>query len=908
MSTKTSKTVRVTIDGKAVQTGAGSTILEAVRANGGDLPTLCHDPATKPFGGCRACLVQVDGSDLPVAACVATCEDGMDIHTNNPEVNELVRDIVRLQLSDHPENCTACETSGHTELHDLADALDVDGAGMFAGARRQQADENTNPFIIRAFEACIQCGKCIRVCDETRGIMAINWQGGGFGLKVAAAFDDVLDCEFCGHCVDVCPTGALREKMAEGLPQPDRTVTTICGYCGVGCGIDVQLAGDTVVRVVAEDGNPSNRDGALCVKGKFGYDFINHPDRLGMVPATGERVSGPLIRENGTLRPATWDEALDRVADQFIAIRDAHRGGTSAIAGFPSAKCTNEENYLFGKLMRAGLSTNHIDHCTRLCHASSTKGLIMAMGTGAMTNATDDFEQADVVFAAGTNTIENHPVSALKLKRAIKNGTKLIVADPRKIEMAEWADIWLDLQPGTNAALFLGMLHVILKENLVDQDFIDARTEGFEEAAAAAERYTPEFASTITGVDADKIVEAARLYGKAGRAAIYNGMGITQHVSGTDNMLCLTNLALATGNIGKAGTGVNPLRGQNNVQGSCDMAGVPYELPGYHRVDNPTHLKKFSDAWERELPDWNGKTLTEITDAALDGEIKALYVLGENPVLSDPDVNKTTKALENLDFLVVQDLFLTETAALADVVLPGAGFLEKDGTFTNTDRRVQRVRAALPRPPGAYDDLTAIQEISRRIGLPMDYDGPEDVWNEIRTLWPHVAGISYARLESGGIQWPCPTEDHPGTPFMYEDEFPIGRGRFHGVEFVPSAELPDDTYPLMLTTGRWLLHYHTGSMTRRSRGINEALPEGFVEIHPDDADALGLVPDQPVRVTSRRGEITVRALFSERSRPGVVFIPFHFAEAAANALTNTVLDEKCNIPELKVCAVHIEPV
>ena len=905
--------VVLTINGVQVDAAAGATVLEAARAADVPIPTLCYDKNTSPFGGCRACLVKVEGEPKPIAACTHPVTDGMRVVTDDAQVTQLVKDIVALQLSDHPENCTACAASGHTELHDLADALSLSGPGMFAGAVREQPTESENPFIIRDFSTCIACGKCIRICDEGRGVTAINWKGRGFDLKVSAAFDDVLDCEFCGHCVDVCPTGALREQLSEGLPEPDRSVETICGYCGVGCGMEVHLAGDQIVRITATHDNPSNLDGALCVKGKFGYDFVNHPDRLGApdrlgTPKKGERITGPLVRKDGVLQPATWAEALDRVAGGLLVIKDQH--GPEAIAGMPSAKCTNEENYLFQKMLRGGLVTNHIDHCTRLCHAASTKGLIMALGTGAMTNSTDDFLVADVVFAAGTNTIENHPVSALKLKRAIREGrSKLIVADPRRIEMVEWADIWLDLQPGTNAALFLGMLHVIAAEDLLDHEFIAARTEGFEETIAAAQPYNPKFAATITGVDPNKIIDAARLYGKAKAAAIYNGMGITQHTSGTDNMLCLTNLALATGNMGRAGTGVNPLRGQNNVQGSCDMAGIPTELPGYHLIADPKAREKFAAAWNSPVPDWIGKTLVEITDAAHEGEIKAIYVLGENPILSDPDVNKTTEALKRLELLVVQDIFLTETAALAHVVLPGASFLEKDGTFTNTDRRVQRVRAALPRPPGAQDDLTTIMEVSRRIGLPMDYDGPEDVWNEIRSLWPHVAGISYARLDKGGIQWPCPDETHPGTPYLYAETFPraTGKGKFHPVAFAPPAELPDDEYPLMLTTGRWLLHYHTGSMTRRTKGIDAALPEGFVEISPEDAAALDIAPDQAVRIRSRRGQIDVRALVTDRARPGVVFVPFHFAEAAANTLTNTKLDEKSKIPELKVCAVHIEP-
>jgi len=905
--------ITLTIDGTPVTVPAGSTILKAARSAKRHVPTLCYDPKTTPFGGCRTCLVKVEGAAHSVAACTQPVAAGMVVSTTDAGVRELVRDVVQLQLSDHPHDCTACAAAGHTELHDLADALgihhDAAADNPFHGKLREQPTEDTNPFIIRDFSSCIACGKCIRICDEGRGVMAINWQGHGFDLKVAAPFDDVLDCEFCGHCVDVCPTGALREQLAEGLPEPNRTVETICGYCGVGCGMTVHMADQQIVRITADAENPCN-EGALCVKGKFGYDFNDHPDRLGNDGLTlsvtgGERVNGPLIREADGFRSASWDEALDKVAEGLLGIRKAH--GVKALAGFPSAKCTNEENFLFQKMLRAGLGSNHIDHCTRLCHAASTKGLQMAFGTGAMTNATDDFRYADVVFAVGTNTIENHPVSALKLKEAIRSGTQLIVADPRRIEMVEWAHIWLDLQPGTNGALFSAMLNVVLEENLIDQAFIDARTEGFEQAAAAARRYTPEFASQITGVDANKIIDAARLYGNAGRAAIFNGMGITQFIAGTDNMLGLTNLALATGNVGKAGTGVNPLRGQNNVQGSCDMAGVPAELPGYQAILDPDVREKYTGLWQRDIPDWIGKTLIDITDAALAGEIKGLYVMGENPILSDPDVNKTTAALKNLDFLVVQDIFMTETAALADVVLPGVTFLEKDGTFTNTDRRVQRVRAAVSPPTGAMCDLDILQAVSNRIGLPMNYDGPEAVWNEIRALWPGVAGISYQRLEQGGIQWPCPNDNHPGTPFLYQDSFPIGNGRFHPVEFIPPAELPDDDYPFILTTGRWLLHYHTGSMTRRSKGIDTALPEGFVELSPQDAEKLGVEPDQMVTVSSRRGTINVRALVTPRARPGIVFIPFHFAEAAANALTNTALDEKCKIPELKVCAVHIAP-
>jgi formate dehydrogenase alpha subunit len=666
------------------------------------------------------------------------------------------------------------------------------------------------------------------------------------------------------------------------------------------------------------------------VKGRFGLDFIGHEDRL----------KQPLVRRDGKLMPATWEEALDTIARRLNEIKAEH--GPEAIGGLASAKCTNEENYLLQKFVRAVIGTNNVDHCARLCHASTVAGLARAFGSGAMTNSIEDLPEADVIFVIGSNTTECHPVIGAAIKRAVKEGkSRLIVADPRTIELTEHADVHLQQKPGTDVALINALARVILEEKLEDRDFIAQRTEGFEEFRQAVAPYTPELAEQITGVPGEQIVRAARLYGSAEAACIIYSMGITQHTTGTDNVLALANLAMATGNIGRPGTGVNPLRGQNNVQGACDVGALPDVYPGYQRVADEAVRKKFEEAWGVSLPDRPGLTVVEMVNAAAEGKLKALFIMGENPMLSDPDVNHVEEALNKLEFLAVQDIFLTETAQLADVVLPAAAFAEKEGTFTNTERRVQLIRKALEPPGEARADWQIICDLATRMGYPMSYPNIAAIEEEIASVTPIYGGITYERLanptgpeirkskfereesktDSGrysrisnleprpsGLQWPCPDRNHPGTAILHRERFTRGLGKFHPVEFIPAKELPDDDYPFLLSTGRILQHYHTGSMSRRAEVLDKLVSVGVIEINPADAARLGVAEGDMVEVESRRGKIDIAARVTDRVALGTLFLAFHFREAPANRLTIAALDPVAKIPEFKVCAVNVRPV
>ena len=617
-------------------------------------------------------------------------------------------------------------------------------------------------------------------------------------------------------------------------------------------------------------------------------------------------MTGPLIRRDGELVPTSWDEALDFVAEYLTQIKQEF--GPDSIAALASAKCTNEENYIMQKFVRAVIGTNNVDHCARLCHASTVAGLARAFGSGAMTNSIEDLDQATAIFVIGSNTTECHPIIGAAIKRAAQRGVSLIVADPRAIELTEYAVVHLRQKHGTDVALINALAHVILREGLEDEEFIAQRTEGFEEFRAAVEPYTPELAEKITGVAAQDIVRAARIYAPASAASLVYSMGITQHTTGTDNVLALANLAMLTGNIGRPGTGVNPLRGQNNVQGACDMGALPNVFPGYQKVDDDTVRMKFETAWGGPLPAAPGLTVVEMINAAAEGTAKALYVMGENPMLSDPHQTHVEVALKSLDFLVVQDIFLSETAQLADVVLPAAAFAEKEGTFTNTERRVQRVHKALEPPGEAREDYDIICDLARRMGYDMSYRDAAAIQDEIASLTPSYGGITYDRLEQGSLQWPCPDRDHPGTPILHVGKFTRGLGKFHPVEFIPAEELPDDDYPFTLSTGRILQHFHTGTMSRRSDVLDELVSVGAIEIHPDDAESLGIIDGQPVEVISRRGQININAMVTDRVTPGSVFLAFHYHEAPANRLTIAALDPVAKIPEFKVCAVRLERV
>ena len=887
--------ITITIDGRAVEAAKGSTVLEAALAADVYIPHLCHSPGLKPYGACRMCVVEIDGMRGMPSSCTTAAVDGMVVRSDVEQVNKVRKMTCEMLIADHPLTCLTCQANQHCELQTVAACLGIQESRLRRMTRTPKPElDESNPFYTRDLDKCILCGNCTRACHEIRAVGAIEIAGRGYQSRVAAFGDAPViesNCVSCGECVDRCPVAALRAK-AETTP-PSSVTNTTCVYCGVGCGLSLGTRGNRIVQIRGEKDHVVNR-GSLCVKGRFGLDFVSAEDRL----------ATPLIRRNGKLEEAGWDEALGLVADRFKAIKDEH--GPDALAGLSSAKCTNEENYLFQKLVRTAFGTNNVDHCARLCHASTVAGLARAFGSGAMTNSIDELEHADCIFVTGSNTTEAHPVLALRIKWAVqRHGAKLIVADPRAIDLVRFADLHVRQKCGTDVALFNAMMNVIISEGLADEAFIQSRTEGFEELKASVSECTPEWAEPITGVPADDIRRAARAYGSAERSSIVYSMGITQHTTGTDNVLALANLAMLTGNVGRESTGVNPLRGQNNVQGACDLGALPNVYPGYQKVDDPEIRKKFQDAWDAELSAQPGLTVTEIVNGAGEGTVKGLYIMGENPMVSDPNLNHVKDALQKLDFLVVQDIFLTETAAMADVVLPAMCFAEKDGTYTNTERRVQRVRKAVNAPGRAENDWAIICRISTRMGKPMQYESPSEIMDEIASLTPIYGGMSHDRIASVGLQWPCPDYHHPGTRFLHEGTFKRGLGKFHVTPYREAAEQTDKEYPYLLTTGRYLYHWHTRSMTGRVPGLEELCPPVPFEIHPRDAQREGIVPGEIVEISSRRGTVRAKALLTERSPRGTVFMAFHFVEGAANKLTIDAVDPIAKIPEYKVCAVRL---
>ncbi len=891
--------MELTIDGRQVAAEPGTTILQAARAAGIDIPTLCQDDRLEPFAACRLCLVEVEGAKAPLVACDTEVREGMVVATETEDLVDQRRVLIDLLLSDHHNDCIVCDQAGGCRLQELAYRYDISGT-TYAGATREYPARDDTPFIAYDPGKCILCGRCVAICQEVQGCEVLDFAERGFDSVITTSFGRSMvetDCEMCGNCVSACPTGALQDKLSRQQCRiwDAEVVRSVCPFCGCGCTLDLHVKDGRVIQVTSPVGEGAG-EGNLCVKGRYGFQFIGHADRL----------TQPLVRRAGELVPATWDEALDLTAAKLTAIKVEH--GADALVGFSSARCTNEDNYVFQKFMRAVLGTQNVDHCARLCHASTVTGLRQSLGSGAMTNSFKDIEDAEAILIIGSNTSEAHPIGALHIKKAMRKGAKLIVVDPRRIDMARRADYHLQLLPGTNVAVVNGLMNVILTERLTDPDFIAARTEGFDELPEVLAAYTPEVVEQISGVPAETLREAARAFATAGRGAIFYAMGITQHSHGTEHVLALSNLALMTGNLGRPGVGVNPLRGQNNVQGACDMGALPNVYTGYQSVGDPAAQAKFDEAWGVTLPDKPGLTVTEAVDGMHAGTVRGLFVMGENPMLSDPDQTHVEEALRGLDFLVVQDIFLTETAALADVVLPAASFAEKDGTFTNTERKVQRVRKAVPSPGEAREDWAIVAELARRIGATdgWDYRHPRDIVDEIDRLTPSYAGITYERLDDeGGLCWPCPDTSHPGTPILHIGEFTRGRGKFYPVAYQAPAEVADEEYPLTLTTGRMLEHYHTGTMTRRSDGLNELVPTGFVEVHPDDALRLGLEDGIEVTVETRRGFIRTPANVTARVRQGTVFVPFHFWEAPANRLTNTARDPMAKIPEFKVCGCRV---
>jgi formate dehydrogenase major subunit len=955
-------TVTLTIDGREVTAPEGATIWQAAKAAGIDIPVLCHDERFDPVGVCRLCVVDV-GAPAFAASCVRACENGMQVTTESAELERSRAMLTQLLVSDQPprERDPKQTTTGDNELLALADRYEVSrDDGLPCGSGR--GVDLSSPVIAVDHDACILCDRCVRACDDIQGNDVIGRSGKGYATHIAFDLSDPMgasSCVSCGECVAACPTGALTNKPIHDIPIRPRTeldaVDTVCPYCGVGCALTYYVDRERGAIAYADGREQPGSQGRLCVKGRYGWDYAASPQRLtmplirreesypkgalsadvrgdmarggenndhGQAPGAGpgaKRKGGKRGRKPGGLvdyaevlphfREASWEEALDLVARRLSEIYV--EGGPAAIAGFGSAKCSNEEAYLFQKLIRTGFHTNNVDHCTRLCHASSVAALFEGIGSGAVSTTYGDIRNAGVAIVTGSNSTANHPVASSFFKQARRNGTTIIYVDPRADKMADHADIYCQLKPGTDVAFYNGIMHEVIRLGLTDDAFIRARTSNYEALARTVADYPPERAEQITGVPADLIRRVARAWGEAKAGVIFWGMGVSQHTTGTDNARCLIALCAITGNVGKPGAGLHPLRGQNNVQGASDMGLIPMFYPDYAKADDPGVKARFEQVWgTADLDPKKGLTVTEIIGSALKGGVRGMYMLGENPFLSDPNINKVRKALSKLDFLVVQDIFLTETAEFADVILPASSYLEKEGTYTNTDRRVQRGRKVVDTPGQARVDWEVVQDIANRIGLGWRYESSRDIFEELVSVIPSYQNLTYDNLGPGGKLYPNPDPARSdGTVVMFTEKFNTDDGLAHLVpaEWLPARELPDEEYPFVLNTGRMLEHWHTGSMTRRSYALDAIAPKALVFIHPDDAAGLGLADGDMARVSSRRGVIELEARVSHREARGNCFIPFHFREAAANLLTIDEIDPFGKIPEFKFCAVRIEP-
>ena len=895
--------ITLTINGQETRVPDGSSVLDAVNTSGAYISQLCKDPDMEALGACRTCLVQIEGQRGYPASCSVPAADGMVVWTDAPGVTAIRKGVVELTLGMFPGN-------GHRDYKELSVAARAHGLdGSRWSGREREAVDTSNPVFDIAMEACIMCGRCAAACqDQAQFIGAIDVLGTGAGARIGTFMDRPLVesiCTTCGQCLSVCPTGAIDLKTPPAGAV--KSVTTTCPYCGVGCGIKAQVdESDRIIQMLDDPENQSSK-GMLCVKGRFGYTFVHHRDRL----------KTPLVRREGRLVPATWDEALDYVTDRLAEYRG------DSFATLCSAKATNEDGYVQQKFARAIMSSNHIDHCTRLCHSPSVEAMLASLGSGATSNSYVDYEEAGCLMIIGSDANSNHPVAASRMRRAvIERGARLIVSNPRRIDMCDYADLWLRQRPGTDVALLNAMAKVILDEELLDEKFVRDRTEGFEKFRETVDKYNLEYAEQITGVPAQDIAAAARMYANppfSGSCLIW-GMGITQHTNGTANAHSLLNLALAAGQLGRPGTGVSPLRGQNNVQGCGDAGCLPNAFTGYQTITESS-VAKFEEAWSNAvLPPEKGLVVTDMVDEILKGRIKAMYITGENPLLSEPDLHHAEQAFKALDFLVVQDIFMHETGEIADVVLPATTFAEKDGTFTNSERRVQRVRKTIEPVGDSRPDWEIICDVARRMSAKLSlgledqftYRDTSEIFDEMARLTPTIAGISYERLEDeGGIQWPCPSPDHPGTRFLYESDFPRGpRARFVAFDQGPLAEeMPSKRFPLVLNTGRVLYHWHGGTMTRRADGLLARSPELQVSLNAGDGERFNVADGEWVRVRSRRGELEGRVLYTEKMRKGEVFVPFvKLQEHAANFLTNSAFDPNSKIPEYKVCAVRIEKI
>ena len=903
------KQVTLNIDGVDVSVPEGTSIMHAAQLSGVTVPKLCATDSLEPFGSCRLCLVEIEGRRGYPASCTTPVAEGIKVHTQTPKLAEIRRGTMELYISDHPLDCLTCAANGDCELQDMAGAVGLREVryGYDGENHLKTEKDESNPYFTFDPSKCIVCSRCVRACEETQGTFALTIQGRGFESKVSAGNKEFMDseCVSCGACVQACPTATLMEKSVIEAGTPEHSVTTTCAYCGVGCSFDAEMRGEEVVRMTPNKDGGANH-GHSCVKGRFAWGYATHKDR----------ITTPMIRKSihDPWQQVGWDDAINYAASEIKRIQGQY--GKDAVGGITSSRCTNEEVYVTQKLVRAVFGSNNVDTCARVCHSPTGYGLKQTLGESAGTQTFDSVMKSDVIMIIGANPTDAHPVFASQMKRRLREGAKLVIADPRAIDLVEnsphiRADYHLSLRPGTNVALISAISHVIVTEGLVKEDFVKTRCEWDSYIAwrdfAAKPENSPEALEKDIGVAAQKIREAARLYATGGNAAIYYGLGVTEHSQGSTTVMGIANLAMATGNIGREGVGVNPLRGQNNVQGSCDMGSMPHEFPGYrHVTDNETRAL-FETAWGKTLSTDPGLRIPNMLDFAAEGSFKALYCVGEDIAQSDPDTQHVTHALESMECVIVQDLFLNETAMYAHVFFPGASFLEKNGTFTNAERRISPVRRVMT-PKNGMEDWEITAKLSAALGYEMNYKHAADIMDEIAALTPTFKGVSFKKLdELGSIQWPCDDDNPTGTPTMHVDEFVRGKGKFYITQYVPTAEKVNAKYPLILTTGRILSQYNVGAQTRRTSNVDWH-HEDVVEIHPHDAEERGIVDGDWVGVKSRSGETVLHALVSERMQPGVIYTTFHHPESGANVITTDNSDWATNCPEYKVTAVQVTKV